>query len=604
VLPKSHSKVNEAVEPTVGVRFDFVWSYLRHYPRQIVVGILSLVARDAVAFSIPLLIRAGVNTLTHTGSSSGWLSGWSIAWIAAAMVLVAIPRSAFQTSARLNVMNTSRDVEYAMRRDLLQKLFRLDASFWGRTRIGDVMASATNDLNAVRMMLGPGMTSLFESVVSLPVAIIVMAIVDWRLTVVAMLPAPLAVFLLVRFGDIIRRRFTGIQNMFAGMSANIQQMISGVRIVRSFVREEVEKERFAGQNANYLRANLALGVYGSSIDPLLTFIMGLSVLAVLGFGGNQVLAHKLDVGSFVMFTTYVGMLTRPIAALGRVVNLTQRGMASVGRLYLLFQEIPGIVPEDEGRLAHVSKQQPGDVVFEDVSLRYGEMSALAGVNLSIRAGSTVAILGETGSGKSSLVRLITRMVDPSAGCVRIDGTDCRDLSLKSLRGAIGCVPQDTFLFSLTIAENIALGTPDATLEEIEAAALIAGLSDDIAAMPAGLQTVVGERGIMLSGGQKQRIAIARAILRDPGILILDDSLSSVDSVTEERILKHLKTIMAERTTVLITHRVSTAMQADYIVLLDQGRIAEQGTHASLVAKDRHYATLTRLQRLERELEVM
>jgi ATP-binding cassette, subfamily B, multidrug efflux pump len=596
---KPQSEHAKFAEPSLSARFTLIWSYLRHHPRQLTLGILSLIARDAVAFSIPLLIRAGVNALTH---SSG--SHWSIGFIALAMVGVAIPRSAFQTSARLNVMNTSRDVEYAMRRDLLQSLFRLDASFWGRTRTGDVMASATNDLNAVRMMLGPGMTSLFESVVSLPVAIIVMGLVDWHLTLVALLPAPLAVFLLIRFGAIIRHRFNRIQGMFASMSASIQQMIAGVRIVRSFVREDDEQRRFERQNMAYLRANRALGTYGSSLDPLLTFIMGLSVLAVLGFGGAQVLAHTLDVGSFVMFTTYVAMLTRPIAALGRVVNLMQRGMASVGRLYILFEESPGIVPEDAAGVTFLSQKEPGDIVFESVSVDYGHMAALTDVDLRIRSGSTVAILGETGSGKSTLVRLVTRMVDPSAGRVLINGTDCRQLALKSLRSSIGCVPQDTFLFSVTIAENIALGAPEASDKQIRAAAEIAGLNDDLAAMPAGLETVVGERGIMLSGGQKQRIAIARAILKNPGILILDDSLSSVDSVTEQRILNYLKTIMAERTTVLITHRVSTAMQADHIVILDQGRIVEQGTHASLLKKDRQYATLSRLQTLERELEVM
>jgi ATP-binding cassette subfamily B multidrug efflux pump len=573
-----------------------------------VLGVGSLVARDAIAFSVPLLIRAGVNQLTHGHASGGWASHWAADWsiglIALAMVCVSVPRSAFQTSARLNVMNMSRDVEYAMRRDLLTSLFRLDATFWGRARTGDVMASATNDLNAVRMMLGPGMTSLFESVVSLPVAILVMALVDWRLTLVALLPAPLAVLLLVRFGDIIRRRFHGIQAMFSAMSANIQQMIAGVRIVRSFVREEGEKERFERQNIAYLHANRTLGYYGSTMDPLLTFIMGLSVLAVLGYGGSQVLHRRLDVGSFVMFTTYVAMLTRPIAALGRVVNLMQRGMASVGRLSVLFQETPGIVPEDAIDVAFVNREAPGDIVFDGVSVRYGSMAALSDVDLTIRAGSTLAVLGETGSGKSTLARLVTRMVDPSSGRVLFDGTDCRELGLKSLRSSIGCVPQDTFLFSVTIAENISLGAPGAARSAIEAAAEIAGLTDDIAAMPAGFDTVVGERGIMLSGGQKQRIAIARAILRNPGILILDDSLSSVDSVTEQRILRHLKNIMSERTTVLITHRVSTAMQADEIVVLEHGRIIEHGSHSSLLSKGSRYATLSRLQHLEHELEVL
>jgi ATP-binding cassette subfamily B protein len=282
----------------------------------------------------------------------------------------------------------------------------------------------------------------------------------------------------------------------------------------------------------------------------------------------------------------------------------QRGMASVGRLYVLFQETPGIVPEDATDVAFVNRDAPGDIVFDGVSVRYGSMAALSDVDLTIRAGSTLAVLGETGSGKSTLARLVTRMVDPSSGRVLFDGIDCRELGLKSLRSSIGCVPQDTFLFSVTIAENISLGAPGAARSAIEAAAEIAGLTDDIAAMPAGFDTVVGERGIMLSGGQKQRIAIARAILRNPGILILDDSLSSVDSVTEQRILRHLKNIMAERTTVVITHRVSTAMQADEIVVLEHGRIIEHGSHSSLLSKGSRYATLSRLQHLEHELEVL
>jgi ATP-binding cassette subfamily B protein len=569
-----------------------------------VFGVLSLVARDAIAFTIPLLIREGVNKLTQAHAAHNWASGWSIWLIAVAMLCVAVPRSAFQTSSRLYVMNTSRDVEYAMRRDLLTSLFRLDATFWGKARTGDVMASATNDLNAVRMMLGPGMTSLFESLVSLPVAIGVMAWVDWRLTVIALLPAPLAVYFLIRFGEIVRRRFNGIQAMFGVMSAEIQQMIAGVRIVRSFVREQIEEERFDRLNLAYLRANRDMGAYVSTWDPILTFITGLSVLVVLGFGGRQVLAHTLDVGSFVMFTTYVAMLTRPIAALGRVVNLMQRGMASVGRLCVLFGHEPGIVPEDAANAGMVAKDQLGDLVFEHVSVDYNGMKALTAVNLRVRAGSTVAVLGETGAGKSTLAHLVTRMLDPTEGRVLLNGADCRTLGLKSLRSVVGCVPQDTFLFSLTIGENIGLGRPEASREEIEQAAGIAGLNDDLRALPDGLDTVVGERGIMLSGGQKQRIAIARAILRNPGILILDDSLSSVDSVTEQRILGHLKTIMAERTTMLITHRASTAMQADHIVVLERGRIVEEGTHAALLESGRRYAALSRLQNLERELEAM
>jgi ATP-binding cassette, subfamily B, multidrug efflux pump len=588
------------VVPSFSQRISFTWSYARAYAKTLTFGMLSMISREAIAFTIPLLIRAGVDNLTHPAAHR---QAWPIGMIGLAMVAVAVPRSVLQTGARLNIIGTARDIEYTMRRDLLQHLFRLDSGFWSRTRTGDIMAHATNDLTAVRMMLGPGLTSLFESVVSLPVAILVMGMVDWHLTALALLPAPLAVLLLVRFGAIIRVRFDRIQEMFSAMSAEVQQMVAGARVLRSFVREEVEQRRFEKMNMIYLRANRILGGYSSSLDPLLTFITGLSVLAVLFYGGSQVLSHTLSVGSFVMFTTYVAMLVRPIAALGRVINLMQRGMASVGRLQLLFSEEPSI-RSGEGSLASTTDQAAPAICFRDVSVSYGSLLALDSINLTIEAGSTIAILGETGAGKSTLARLLTRIIDPCTGGVLIDQSDARDLLLEELRSTIGCVPQETFLFSLTIAENIALGVPQATQQEIREAADLAGLTGDIAAMPAGFETVVGERGIMLSGGQKQRIAIARAILKNPRILVLDDALSHVDSITEQRIIEHLKTIMAHRTTILITHRVATAMLADHIVMLERGRILEHGTHESLLARDSRYATLSCLQRLEYELEAL
>jgi ATP-binding cassette subfamily B protein len=594
---------DEAFVPFIQ-RFAFVWAYLKAYPRALLFGSLSMIGRESVAPAIALLIRAGINTLT--GSRGNAREG--IVWIGLAIVGVAIPRSAFQTIARLNLMGTSRNVEYAMRRDLLQHLFRLDASFWGRTRTGDVMALATNDLNAVRMILGPGLTSLIESLISLPVAIVILGSVNWRLTAAALLPAPLAVLLLMRYGKIIRRRFDRIQAQFSTMSAAVQQTIAGARVVRSFVCEEAEQHRFEGMNQSYVRSNCILGIYSSTLDPLLTFITGISVLIVLWYGGALVVAKTLQVGDFVLFTTYMAMLARPISNLGRVVNIMQRGMASVGRLKLLFDEAPSIDPGQwlESHGAHQTNvhHAPASISLRQVSVVFGEHKALDSINLDIPAGATLAILGETGSGKSTLVKLLTRSLDPSEGSIAFDGVDCSELPLTALRTLVGVVPQETFLFSMTLAENIALGVDGATKEEIGNAATIAGLDPDLAALPSGFDTVVGERGIMLSGGQKQRIAIARAVLKNPRILILDDALSRVDSVTEQRILEHLKSIMAERTTILVTHRVATAMQADCIVLLKHGRIVEEGTHSTLLQKRGRYARLASLQVLEEELEVM
>jgi len=594
---------DEAVVP-FGQRAAFLWDYLKAYPYELFFGVLSMMGRDGISFAIPLLIRAGINNLTGTRPHTQT----GILWIGIAIVAVALPRGIFQTIGRLNLIGTARNVEYAMRRDLLSHLFRLDASFWGRTRTGDIMALATNDLGAVRMMLGPGLTSLFESLIGLPVAIIVLGSVNWKLTAVALLPSPFAVLLLRRFGTIIRNRFDKIQALFSTMSAAVQQTIAGARVVRSFVREEAEQHRFEIMNRAYIRSNCVLGLYGSTLDPLLSFINGICVLIVLWYGGSLVLSHNLSVGNFVMFTTYMTMLARPISSLGRVVNLMERGMASTARLQLLFQEKPVI---DAGQWLqsgnsnqHQQQQESASIEFRNVSVHYGNYAALDGIDLKISAGTTLAILGETGSGKSTLVKLLTRTIDPTEGGVYFNGVDCREFPLTEIRSMVGIVPQETFLFSMTLAENIALGVEDASEEEIRNAATIAGLGPDLEALPQGFETIVGERGIMLSGGQKQRIAIARAVLRNPSVLILDDALSSVDSVTEERILNHLKNVMAQRTTILVTHRVATAMNGDYIILLRNGRIVEQGTHATLLERHGRYARLARLQVLEEELEVM
>jgi ATP-binding cassette, subfamily B, multidrug efflux pump len=593
-------------EPIIPFRQSaaYLWRYLHAYPFMLTLGITCLIGRNGVSFVIPLLIRAGINTLTSAEASN--LA--ATARIALAIAGVAFLSSGFQTVARLNVIGMSRHVEYEMRKAFLKHLFRLDAPFWGRTRTGDVMALATNDLNAVRMMLGPGMIAFFEAIVQLPVAIVVLASFNWRLTLAALVPAPLAVVVMVTFGMTIRVRFEKIQGLFSTMSAAVQQTIAGARVVRSFVREEAEQNRFERMNQAYLRSNCVLGIYASTFDPLLSFVTGLSVLVVLWYGGSLVMAHRLRVADFVMFTTYMAMLAQPIASLGRVINIMQRGLASASRLELLFRESPQIdpgrwlEPGEGGEGSEVTMD--GGIVLRRVSVYYGSQTALDSIDLDIPAGSTLAVLGETGSGKSTLVKLITRTIDPSQGSVVLSGVDCRDLPLSGLRSQVGVVPQETFLFSLTLAENITLGVDSASEEDIRFAATVAGLDPDLEALPAGFETVVGERGIMLSGGQKQRVAIARAILKNPRILVLDDALSSVDSVTEQRILQHLKSVMAARTTILVTHRVATAMHADKIVVLRHGRIVEQGTHASLVEKRGRYARLARLQVLQEELEAL
>jgi ATP-binding cassette subfamily B protein len=387
--------------------------------------------------------------------------------------------------------------------------------------------------------------------------------------------------------------------MFSDISSRVQENLSGVRMIRAFAQERAELRRFEELNQQYIAQNIRLVRIQGVFEPLLEALIGLTFLVVLWVGGYQVLKGRISIGSFVMFNTYMGMLVWPMIALGWVVNLMQRGTASLKRINQLFAEKPAIAaPAHPAALGDVR----GEIEFRGVTVDYGSGPALDGVSLTIPAGATVAIVGHTGSGKSTLVSLVPRLMDPTGGAVLLDGVDLRQLDPQELRRHIGFVPQETFLFSASLGENIAFGVENATEEQIRRAAEIAGLADDIAGFPEGYRTMVGERGITLSGGQKQRTAIARAILRDPRILILDDALSSVDTLTEERILTHLAGVMRGRTVILISHRVSTVRQADSIVVLERGRVVEQGTHAELVERGGYYAELSQKQTLEEELE--
>jgi len=572
-----------------------MWPYLWRYRRGLSLGFGALMVKDLLVVGQPVLIKNGIDSLT-AGFSYRTLLIYSCA-----LIVLSALKGVFQYWMRLTLVGISRDIEYDLRNDLYSHLVTLSHDFYGKYRTGDILARSTSDLNAVRMMLGPGLMYWFETMLTLILAMVVMLSVDWRLTLIALSPAPLVSLVVVFFGRRIHESFERIQKQFAEISSRVQENLSGVRVVRAYGQEKSEVELFDTLNQDYVRQNIRLALTSGLFTPLLQFFIGITFFAVLWGGGYSVLQQRISIGSFVMFHTFMGMLIWPMIAFGWVVNLMQRGTASFTRIDEMLHEKPAIAaPVNAASLGTVA----GDIEFRDVSLRYPAGDALSSVSLRIEAGQTVAIVGHTGCGKTSLVQMIPRLIDPTSGVVTLDGVDLRNLDPEQLRRHIGFVPQETFLFSSTIAGNIALGVPDATREQIERAASIAGLGPDIASFPAGLDTVVGERGITLSGGQKQRVAIARAILRDPRILILDDALASVDTVTEEAILGGLSQLLHNRTTILISHRVSTVRQADRIFVLDHGRIVESGTHAQLLEGKGYYADLYQKQLIEEELETI
>ena len=574
--------------------FRKLLSYFAPYKRILIAGTLCVLMTNVVKVASPLVLRHAVDDLAAKVSES------TLLFYAGLLITLTLIQGVFLFTQRRLLINMSRDIEYDLRNDFYSHLQKLPFEFYQTHRTGDLMARATNDLSAVRMIVGPALMYSMNTVFAMTLLIPLMASINWRLTLFAFLSMPLVATATNYFSKRIHDRFEKVQEYFGTVSNRAQESLAGVRVIRAYTQEDAEIESFKGVNREFVNRNLKLIRLSGIFHPILQFFIGLGFIAVLWYGGHLVIGGKITIGEFVQFTLYLGLLVWPMIALGWVINIFQRGMASMGRMNNIMSIEPAIRDApDSQRIDAIA----GEIEFRDLTFTYSEARepALKGINLKIEAGQTVAFVGGVGSGKSTLMNLVARLLDAEPGQVLIDGRSIREMPLSVLRASIGYVPQETFLFSETIAENVAFGVEHATEEEIDRAAVEAGIADDIREFPGGFETLVGERGITLSGGQKQRTAIARALIRRPRILILDDALSSVDTYTEEKILGHLRRIMIGRTSLIVSHRVSTVKDADLIVVLDDGRIAERGNHDSLIEREGLYAELYEKQLLEEEL---
>ncbi|MCC6396952.1 MAG: ABC transporter ATP-binding protein [Bacteroidetes bacterium] len=575
--------------------------YLKRYRKLLILGIFAVVGSNLFTVAQPLFVGRAIDVL-KTGLEAKSLDSTDLLMYAGLVVGFSLVAGVFSFLTRQSIIVASRHIEYDLRNDFLSHIQKLPLSFFQHTPTGDLMAHATNDISAVRSVLGPGIMYPMDTLMTFSMVLGMMLTLDWQLTLLSLVPLPFVSFVVYRLGKLVHKKFEERQEKYSELTTRAQENLSGIRVVKSYVREEYETGLFHTLSWEYLKKNLVLARIQSIMWPLMFLLVGFSLVLILYFGGLKVINGQMSIGTLTAFFGYLMMLIWPMIAFGWVINMLQQGAASMNRLGKIMETEPDI--KDTAVTDHNIKTINGKIEFRHVSFRHKNAAGntLDDISLTVPAGTTLAVVGYTGSGKSTLVNLIPRLLDATGGELFIDDRDIRRIPLSVLRSQIGYVPQETFLFSETISDNIRYGVDESDALVVRDVAEIAQLDKDVAEFPKQYDTLLGERGITLSGGQKQRTSIARAVMRQPKILILDDALSAVDTYTEEEILKRLRGVMKGRTSILISHRISTVKDADMIVVLHEGRIVERGVHDSLVAQGGIYAELHRKQLLEEEIE--
>jgi len=570
-------------------------AYLWKYRLRIGIGLLALTIVNATALISPLVIREAIDSLALREDVN-------LLFLGSIIFGLAVTAMVFRFFIRYFIIGTARMIEKEIRSTLYQHLTRLSTPYFNRTKTGDLMAHATNDMEAITRACGFGIFTLADAVVLTTAGLIFMMSIDWQLTLYAVIPLPFLCAAVIIFGRMIHIRFQQVQEIFSRLMEDVREAVSGIRVIKSFAQEKGSNESYRKPNQEYIDSNMRLVRVWGVFDPTVTLLGGIGTAIILWAGGTRVITGEISLGNFVAFTAYLGILIWPMTAIGFMVNVMQRGAASMERIQKILSEIPEIVSPDRPK----DFPRQTSLAFQNLTFSYiAGTPALRNISFSLASGETLGIVGPPGSGKSTLANLVTRLYEPPPGTVFYGDVDVRDLDLKQLRERIAVVPQDPFLFSVTLRQNISFGKPDASDEEVAEAARKAGILDELISLPLGLDTMVGERGVTLSGGQKQRMGIARALLMNPDLLILDDCLSAVDTEKEEEILNNLDSVLQKRTAIVIAHRISVLQKAQLILVLDaNNNIAERGDHQSLLEADGFYAHLYKLQQAEQELRKM